>query len=151
MSGLYTEPFKLLRKYKVENEDTKLLTQIVKKYGGEAVVSQWMRRVFSVYHTTSLTISSTEIAMASSVVRNFAWKCRNSVIGTSAILHASTSLGLRNSQYLLLELSSPSSLETSTSFLLKKSCNRCIYSPISPALERRDCQFIDSGRVQLNL
>ena len=40
MSGSYTEPFRLLRKYKVENRVTKLSMQIVKKYGGEAVVSQ---------------------------------------------------------------------------------------------------------------
>ena len=70
MSGSYTEPFRLFRKYKVENGDTELLTQIVKKYGGEAVVSQWMRRVFSAYYTISFTFSSAEIAMASSVVQN---------------------------------------------------------------------------------
>ena len=91
MSGLYTKPFRLLKKYKVENGDTELSTQIMKKYGGQAVVSQWMRRVFSAYHTTSLTFSFTEIAMASFAMRNFAWKCRNSVIGTSAILHVVTS------------------------------------------------------------
>ena len=124
MSGLYTEPFRLLRKYKVENGDTELSTQIVKKYGGEAVVSQWMRRVFSAYHTTSFTFSSREIAMASSAVRNFAWKFRKSVMETSAILQASTSLGLRNSKYSLLELSSPSLSEMSTSLLLKKSYSR---------------------------
>ena len=145
MSGSYIEPFRLLRKYKVENGDTELSTQIVKKYGREVVVSQWMRRVFSTYHITSLTFLSAEIAMASFAMQNFAWKCKNSVIGTSAILEALTSSGLRNSQYLLLELSSPSSSKTSTSFLLKKSCNHCIWSPISHALERRDCQFIDSG------
>ena len=145
ISGLYTKPFRLLRKYKVEKGDAELSTQIVKKYSGEAVVSQWMRRVLSAYHTTSFTFSSAKIAIASSVVWNFAWKCRKSVIGTSAILQASTSLGLRNSQYSLLELSSPSSLEMSTSFLLKNSYSRCIWSPISPTLEGRDCQINHSG------
>ena len=93
MSGLYTEPFRLLRKYNVEKGDAELSTQIVKKYGGEAVVLQWMRRVLSAYHMTSFTFSSAEIGMASSVVQNFSWKCRKSVIGTSAILQASTSSG----------------------------------------------------------
>ena len=86
MSGSYTEPFRLLGKYNVEKGDAELSTQIVKKYGGEAVVSQWMRKVLLAYHTTSFTFSSAEIGMASSAVRNFAWKCRKSVIGTSAIL-----------------------------------------------------------------
>ena len=124
MSGSYTESFRLLRKYKVEKGEAELFTQIVKKYDGEVVVSQWMRRVLSAYHTTSFTFSSAEIRMASSAMRNFAWKCRKSVIGTSAILQASTSSGLRNSQYSLLELSSPSSSEMSTTFLLKKSWRR---------------------------
>ena len=124
MSGSYTEPFRLLRKYNVEKGDAELSTQIVKKYGGEAVVSQWMRKVLSAYHTTSFTFSSAEIGIASSAVRNFAWKCRKSVISTSAILQASTSSGSWNSQYSLLESSSPSLSEMSTSFLLKKSCSR---------------------------
>ena len=34
MSGSYTEPFRLLKKYKVKNGDIELSTQIVKKYGG---------------------------------------------------------------------------------------------------------------------
>ena len=86
MSGSYTESFRLLRKYKVEKGEAKLSTQIVKKLGGEDVVSQWMRRVLLAYHTTSFTFSSAKMGIASSAVRNFAWKCKKSVIGTSAIL-----------------------------------------------------------------
>ena len=97
MSVSYTKPFRLLKKYKVEKGDAELSMQIVKKYGGEAVVSQWMRRVLSVYQTTSFSFSSAEIGKASFVVRNFAWKCRKSVIGTSAMLQASTSSGFWNS------------------------------------------------------
>ena len=97
MSGSYTELFRLLRKYNVEKGDAELSMQIVKKYSGEAVVSQWMRRVLLAYHTMSFTFSSAKIGIASSAVRNFAWKCRKSIIGTSAILQASTSSGFCNS------------------------------------------------------
>ena len=48
-SGSYTEPLRLFRKYNVENGDFELSTQIVKEYGGEPVVSQWMRIVLSKY------------------------------------------------------------------------------------------------------
>ena len=105
-SGSYTEPLRLLRKYNVENGDFELSTQIVKEYGGELVVSQWMRIVFSEYQTTSFTFLFAKTATASSTVRNLAWKCTKFVIRTRPILHASTSSRWRNSQYSLLELSS---------------------------------------------
>ena len=56
----------------MENGDFELSTQIVKEYGGEPVVLQWMKIVLSEYQKTSFTFSSAKIATACSAVRNLA-------------------------------------------------------------------------------